>query len=130
MADIKNKSSRIILIVEDDVVNRKVMDLQLRNYFQVVLAKDGEEAIKLFMQNDFQLILMDINLGAGINGIETMKKIREFDKGKTIPIIAITAYASYGDRGTFLSKGFNNYISKPYHSKDLLKCIMDEMDVS
>ena len=129
MTDINNKPGEKILIVEDDEINRKVMELQLRNYYFIVPAKDGEEAIKLFLQNDYDLILMDINLGAGINGMETMEKIREFDKGKTIPIIAITAYASYGNRGSFLAKGFNNYISKPYHYQDLLKCIKDEIKV-
>ena len=67
---------------------------------------------------------MDINLGAGINGIEVLKKIRETDKGKKIPVIAITAYASYGDSAIFRSKGFDDYFSKPYNSDDLLKCII------
>ena len=82
----------------------------------------------LFSQNDYHLILMDINLGCGINGIEVMKKIRETDKGKTIPVIAITAYANFGDRQAFQSAGFDDYISKPYHSDDLLKCIMSAIN--
>lgn len=125
MSEIKNKPGTKILIVEDDEVNRKVMDLQLRKYYHLTLAKDGDEAIELFSHNDYRLILMDINLGPGINGIETMKKIREYDKGKTVPVIAITAYANFGDQEVFRSEGFDNYILKPYHSDDLLKCIMD-----
>jgi len=129
MTETKNKSRKKILIVEDDKVNRKIMDFQLSKYYQVDLAKDGEEALELFSQGAYGLILMDINLGVGINGIEAMKKIRETDKGKTTPVIAITAYANFGDKVTFLSEGFDNYISKPHHSDDLLRCIMDTLNI-
>ena len=110
-------------MVKDDEGNRKVMDLQLRKYYHLTLAKDGDEAMELFLHNDYQMILMDINLGAGINVTEVLKKIRETDKEKKIPLIAITAYASYGDSGVFRSKGFDDYFSKPSDSDDLLKCI-------
>ena len=129
MVDKKNKSSKKILIVEDDEVNRKILELQLRNNFQLALAKDGNEAIELFAHNDFELILMDINLGAGMNGIDLMKEIRKFDKGKSIPVIAITAYTNLGDRETFISAGFDDYISKPYYIEDLLKCITGAINI-
>ncbi len=129
MPNTKNKSRKKILIVEDDKVNRKIMDMQLGKYYQVDLAKDGEEALELFSQGAYGLILMDINLGVGINGIEVMKKIRESDKGKTIPVIAITAYSNFGDKEIFLSTGFDNYISKPYRSDELLKCVMDTLNI-
>ena len=118
-----------LLVVEDNEVNRKIMEFQLSKYYQIDIAKDGNEGIELFTQNDYHLILMDINLGAGINGIEVMKIIRESDKGKTIPVIAITAYSNFGDKEAFLSAGFDNYIFKPYHSDDLLRSIMDTMNI-
>lgn len=129
MANEGNKSLKKILIVEDDDVNRKVMDLQLKKYYQVDLAQDGEGAMELFLQNGYSLVLMDINLGTGSNGIEVMKQIRDTDKGKTMPIIAITAYANFGDKSVFLSAGFDNYISKPYYADDLLRCIMDTINI-
>lgn len=129
MADKENKLQKKILIVEDDKVNRKIMDLQLKKYYQVDLAQDGERAMELFLQNAYSLVLMDINLGTGANGIEVMKQIRDTDKGKIIPIIAITAYADFGDKSVFLSAGFDNYISKPYYADDLLRCIMDTMNI-
>jgi CheY-like chemotaxis protein len=105
------------------------MYLQLKNYFQIDLAKNGNEAIDLFLQNDYQLILMDINLGIGKNGIEVMKEIRNSEKDKTIPVIAITAYASFGDKESFLSTGFDNYISKPYEPDDLVRSIVDSINI-
>ncbi|MEO8230962.1 MAG: response regulator [Ignavibacteriota bacterium] len=125
MSEISKKPAKRILIVEDDQISREVMDRQLRKYFQIDLAKDGKEAIELFSQNDYQLIITDINLGIGKNGIEVMKEIRNTEIGKTIPVIAITAYANFGDRESFLSAGFDNYISKPYQTDELLRCIID-----
>jgi two-component system alkaline phosphatase synthesis response regulator PhoP len=58
-----------------------------------------------------------------------MKELRKTDKGKTIPVIAITAYANFGDRESFLSAGFDNYISKPYQFDDLLRTIMDSINI-
>ena len=129
MSSTKTKPQKKLLIVEDDVVNRTVMELQLQKYFQIDLAKDGKEAMELFSQNEYNLIIMDINLGIGKNGIEVMKEIRNTDKGKTIPVIAITAYANFGDRESFLSAGFDNYVSKPYHIDDLLRCIIDSINI-
>jgi CheY-like chemotaxis protein len=125
MTDKSNELRKKILIVEDDDISRKAMSMHLRNYYQTDTAKNGEEAINLFSRNDYQLVLMDINLGIGKNGIEVMKEIRKTDKGATIPVIAITAYANFGDRESFLSAGFDNYISKPYLPDDLLRNIMD-----
>jgi len=125
MSDKLKDFRKKILIVEDDDISRKAMTMHLKNYYLIDIAKNGEEAINLFSQNDYQLILMDINLGIGKNGIEVMKEIRKTDKGKTIPVIAITAYANFGDRESFLSNGFDNYISKPYQPDDLLRNIMD-----
>ncbi|HCY75117.1 MAG TPA: two-component system response regulator [Ignavibacteriales bacterium] len=125
MSEISKKPLKKILIVEDDQISRDVMDRQLRKYFQIDLAKDGNEAIELFSQNAYYLIMTDINLGIGKNGIEVMKEIRQTEAGKTIPVIAITAYANFGDRESFISAGFDNYISKPYRVDDLLRCIID-----
>ena len=105
------------------------MYLLLKNYFQIDLARNGKEAIDLFSQNNYQLILMDINLGIGKNGIEVMKEIRKSDEGKAIYVIAITAYSNFGDKEAFLSSGFDNYISKPYNPEDLVKNVMDSINI-
>ena len=129
MMDKINTSKKKILIIEDDEINRKVMEFQLKNNFQIDLAKNGKEGLDLFTQGDYSLILMDINLGIGENGIEVMKEIRKTDKGKNIPVIAITAYANFGNREGFLEAGFDNYIAKPYQADELIMCIMDSINI-
>ena len=68
---------------------------------------------------------MDINLGAGITGIEVKEKIREIKAYERTPIIAATAFAMIGDREKFLDNGFDHYISKPYLKQQLLQTIAD-----
>ena len=118
-----------ILIVDDDSTSRDVMKQQLKKYYQLDFAIDGTEAMELFRNNDYSLILMDINLGMGKNGIEVMKEIRETKKGNYTPVIAITAYANFGDKESFLGAGFDNYISKPWSADSLLRCIFDTLNM-
>ena len=129
MMNNSNAPRKKILIIEDDEINRKVMEFQLKNNFLVDLAKNGKEGLDLFTKGDYDLILMDINLGLGENGIEVMEEIRKFDKGKSIPVIAITAYANFGNRDGFLEAGFDNYIAKPYQADELIMCIMDSINI-
>jgi len=129
MMNNSNAPRKKILIIEDDEINRKVMEFQLKNNFLVDLAKNGKEGLDLFTKGDYDLILIDINLGLGENGIEVMEEIRKFDKGKSTPVIAITAYANFGNRDGFLEAGFDNYIAKPYQADELIMCIMDSINI-
>ncbi len=82
---------------------------------------NGEETIKkLKDQPTIALILMDIKM-PGIDGFETTRRIREFNK--TIPIIAQTAFAFTGDKERALEAGCNDYISKPINIQVLVKII-------
>ncbi|MFO7445724.1 MAG: response regulator [Ignavibacteriaceae bacterium] len=112
-----------ILLVEDDPINRDVINWYLRNLFDVSVAENGSEALKLAASNQFDLILMDINLGKGINGIETAKLIKEDDRYKDVPVVALTAYAMKGDKEHFLSSGFTDYLSKPFLKEELIYLI-------
>lgn len=116
-----------ILIVEDDLTSREVINLFLKNLFKVKFAEDGIKAIEIAEKEKFDLILMDINLGSGITGIEVMERIRKISGYKNIPIIAATAFAMLGDREKFLSIGFNHYISKPYIKAQLTKLLNEAL---
>lgn len=118
-----------VLIVDDDAVSRDIIDKQLKKYYNLDYAANGNEALDLFRNNDYSLILMDINLGAGKNGIEVMKEIRKTPEGSNTPVIAITAYANFGDKESFLEAGFDNYISKPWTADTLLHCIIDTFNM-
>ena len=64
--------------------------------------------------------MLDINLGSGMDGVELMQKIRQIEYYKNIPIVAVTAYAADSDKAEFLTKGFSQYISKPFTQRELL----------
>ncbi|PIS45183.1 MAG: hypothetical protein COT22_06600 [Ignavibacteria bacterium CG08_land_8_20_14_0_20_37_9] len=109
-----------ILLVEDNSANRILIKRMLEPAAKVTEAENGITGISIASQKLFDLILMDINLGFGIDGIETMNRIRKIQGYTTVPIIALTAYAMPGDRKTFLEKGFDEYINKPFLMHELL----------
>ena len=123
-----NLSVRLkILVVEDDATSRDVISIFLKKLYDVAFAFTGEEALDKVEKENFDLIIMDINLGSGITGIEVKDKIRSFVGYENTPIIAATAFAMLGDREKFLASGFDHYISKPYLKQQLLKLLEDTL---
>jgi CheY-like chemotaxis protein len=90
----------------------------------VVLAENGNAALKALQHEFFDLILMDVQMPE-LDGLETTARIREQEKtiGKHIPIVAMTAHAMTGDRERCLEAGMDAYISKPLSVKDLFATI-------
>ncbi|HKB86078.1 MAG TPA: response regulator [Ignavibacteriaceae bacterium] len=127
--DDEKTSFKKILIVEDDALTRDIMKRQLDKFYRIDFAVDGKEALDLFEQNNYALILMDINLGIGKNGIEVMKEIRKSEKGTNTAVVAITAYGNFGDKESFIDAGFDNYISKPWNTDSLVRCMMDTISM-
>ena len=109
-----------ILLVEDDLINQKVIFKMLNEKgHSVDTANDGLEAVALYEQDKYDVILMDIQMPK-MNGVQAMHKIRKKETlGKHTPIIALTAYALNGDRERFLSLGMDDYITKPIQMNEL-----------
>jgi two-component system, sensor histidine kinase len=103
-----------ILLVEDDKVNQIVVSRVLKDTgHQVDIANNGIEALDLHEHKEYDVILMDIQMPE-MDGIEATKLIREREgSDRHTPIIALTAYALKGDKERFMSKGMDDYISKP-----------------
>ncbi len=118
----KNEDVKVLL-VEDDLLNKELTTIYLRNVCRLDHASNGLNAIEMSNAHQYSLILMDINLGAGINGIETAKRIRQNQSYQNIPIVAITAFAMSGDESRLLSEGFNHYIAKPFEKKELVDLV-------
>jgi two-component system, cell cycle response regulator DivK len=105
--------SKTILIVEDNDLNMKLFhDLLEAHGYNTLQTKDGIEALKLARQHRPDLILMDIQLPE-ISGLEVTKWIKEDDELKTIPIIAVTAFAMKGDEEKMREGGCEAYLAKP-----------------
>ena len=118
-----------ILLVEDDRMNRLVINKMLDNEWSVISAEDGdvtlEEVDKAYKKNTiFDVMLFDINLPSPWDGIKLMKHIRKkYPEYKDVPFIAQTAYAMRTDRTRMLEEGFDEYISKPINQQRLLTMI-------
>ena len=104
-----------ILLVEDEYINRTLAVSVLESEGWVVAtAENGTQALDLLNNQDFDLILMDIQMPE-LNGYETTLAIRQKEQGTNqhMPIIAMTAYAVKGDREKCLAAGMDGYVSKP-----------------
>ncbi len=112
-----------ILIVEDNELNLKLFrDLLETNNFDVVDTKDGLVAFDLVLSSMPDLILMDIQLH-GISGFDIIKRIKQDDELRRIPIIAVTAFAMKDDEERILRSGCEAYISKPISIGPFLETI-------
>lgn len=117
------KSSKKILLIENDDSNREVIEKYLSRYYSIETCVNADDAIPKVKSNSYDLILMDINLGRGTNGVELTEIIRTMPNYSSTPIAAVTAFASYEDEKEFLAHGMTHYISKPFFMQDLLKMV-------
>ncbi|MCK5695280.1 MAG: response regulator, partial [Desulfobacula sp.] len=114
-----------ILLAEDNIINQRVVSILLGKIgHSITIAKNGQEAIQLYEQEPFDLILMDIQMPI-MDGEQATLKIRSLEKkSKThIPIIVLTANAMKGDKERYLNLGMDSYVAKPIEKDLLLKTI-------
>ncbi len=105
--------AKTILIVEDNELNMKLFnDLLEAKGYNIVQTRNGMEALDLARANKPDLILMDIQLPE-VSGLEVTKWIKEDEELKSIPVIAVTAFAMKGDEERIRQGGCEAYISKP-----------------
>jgi CheY-like chemotaxis protein len=104
-----------VLLVEDNPVNRMVAETMLAQFgIEVHAAENGLEALELYDQWPYDMILMDLQMPV-MDGLEATQLIRKQEQrsGKHTPIIALTANAMEGDRERCLHSGMDGYLSKP-----------------
>jgi PAS domain S-box-containing protein len=114
-----------ILVVDDDQTSVYLVERILGNQFFIDSVNNSVDAIEKVKENQYALILMDINLGKSKNGLYATGEIRKLENYRNIPIIAMTAYAMIGDKEEFISKGCTGYISKPYTKEQLFNLILE-----
>jgi signal transduction histidine kinase/AmiR/NasT family two-component response regulator len=121
--DMQANNKRLpILLVEDYEPNVLVATIMFNNFgYRYEVARNGQEAIERFSPDKYSIILMDVEMPV-MDGFETTKHIRGFEKAKgsaAVPIIAMTAHAMKGDREKCLGVGMDDYIAKPFNPHQL-----------
>lgn len=123
----KHAELPLLLLVEDNSINVELMMLYLKDICHVVHTFDGVSAINMARENIFDAILMDINLGLGINGIDTLRSIRKIKGYETTPVIAITGYTNPAEVENLMEQGFCACLSKPFTKASLFELIKNTL---
>jgi CheY-like chemotaxis protein len=123
-AGIQSFEGKTVLVVEDNEVNREIADVLLSDMgLTLEFAGNGEEAVAVFLEKDYDLIFMDIRMPI-MDGLEATRRIRDIEQErsrattglpcpKRVPIIAMTANAMMEDREASKEAGMDGHISKP-----------------
>ena len=114
-----------VLLAEDNAVNRQlVIGILERRGHAVAVAHNGKEAVDALELQEFDLVLMDVQMPV-MGGLEATRRIREREAatGGHVPIVALTARAMKGDREMCLAAGMDDYLTKPIDRRDLLRLV-------
>jgi two-component system, sensor histidine kinase len=112
-----------LLVVEDDRVNQRVIELLLQQFgLEAVVVTDGASAVEAATHERWDAVLMDCQM-PGMDGFEATRKIRERLQGRRLPIIALTANALNGDRERCTAAGMDDFIAKPVRQQELRACL-------
>ena len=122
--DLKIIQGASILVVEDNELNQEVaLGLLLDEGFEVDVASDGREAIKMINQNHYDIVLMDMQMPV-MDGVDATIEIRKNLKFNSLPIVAMTANAMLQDREKCKQAGMNDFISKPIDPEELFRTLL------
>lgn len=120
-------SEKRVLLVEDNVINRKVAVTMLRKLgIQPDLASNGVEALKILAEKPYDLVLMDVEMPR-MDGMEAARRLRAMPEGALnlrTPVLAMTARAMKGDRDACLDAGMNDYVAKPITAARLREALL------
>jgi len=116
-------AARKVLIVEDNRLNMKLFnDLLALNGYTVFQAADGLEALRIARLHRSDLIVMDIQLPE-LSGLEATKQLRADEELRSIPIVAVTAFAMKGDEEKIRQAGCDGYMTKPISIASIMQAI-------
>lgn len=119
-----------VLAVDDNEANLKLINaLLLEQVSEVILASDGAQALALCQSEVFELIFMDIQMPI-MDGVSTLKAIRQNSCNEDTPIIAVTAHALSGEKEKMRKQGFSAYMTKPIDETMLNHIIYEYCDVN
>lgn len=117
---LSTKFNATVLVVEDNFMNQELIKALLSKMdCDVEAASDGEEALEMFQETQYDMIFMDI-LMPKKDGYQVTREIRQLENGQgRTPIVAVTANAMMGDQEKCLAAGMDDYIAKPIRGEHL-----------
>ena len=119
----ERQMAKTVLIVEDNELNMKLFhDLLEAHGYRTLQSRNGFDAMEIARADRPDLILMDIQLPE-VSGLEVTKWLKEDDELKSIPVIAVTAFAMKGDEERIRQGGCEAYISKPISVTKFLETV-------
>ncbi|MBF0206207.1 MAG: response regulator [Oligoflexia bacterium] len=125
MLEQDQQNGKIILVVEDNEANKKLLRLMLQRVgHEVDTVSSGKEALTALEKKRYDLVFMDVTMPE-MDGFETTKQIRNSQtiQNKNLPVLAITGHTSDEYKNKCFESGMNDYIEKPYLLDDLQKVI-------
>lgn len=123
MSSAEGRPVKRVLIVEDNELNMKLFhDLLEAHGYETIQTRDGTEALALAREHRPDLILMDIQLPE-VSGLQVTRWIKEDEALKSIPVIAVTAFAMKGDEEKIREGGCEDYIAKPISVTKFLESV-------
>lgn len=114
-----------LLLVEDNYTNQVLVEVYIGKIHHIDIASDGLRSIELATRKKYDGILMDINLGEGMNGLEAAREIQRLPGYEATPIIAMTGYTQTQEKEKILREGCSHYIPKPFRKEDLIKLLSE-----
>jgi CheY-like chemotaxis protein len=114
-----------ILLVEDNLLNKELVYIFLKDIYTLDYAPDGHTAIEMANKNVYTAILMDINLRSDMDGIQVAEEIKKISGYKNVPIAAVTGYTSGRDILKISKSVCSYYLGKPFDKCSLLKLVDD-----
>ena len=117
------KAQKVLLVDDDEITQIQIKRLLEKQGFKVHVAVNGQIALAELAREEFQCILMDVQMPV-LDGVEATRRIRAANSNfSTIPIIALTAFAMSGDWEKFLDAGMDDYVAKPIDHDDLMEAL-------
>lgn len=114
-----------LLIIEDDFQNQKFLKLVLRRHFEISVCDSSDACYNFLEKDNFDVILMDISIRGGKNGLELTRELKSSPRYGSLPIICYTGHVYNSDRINALEAGCDIYLSKPSTLQTLVSALME-----
>jgi len=119
----ESRASLRVLLAEDNPVNQQVaVAMLVKRGHEVHVSSNGREALEAVKAREYDVVLMDIQMPE-MDGFEATHAIRQLPKGKTLPIIGLTAHALSGESSPWESHGMTDYLAKPFKAHELFALV-------